>query len=115
MMFQMRAGAVGSDRVITCAAPNEYVEIGLEGQIEACCRAQGVSLGRVVSVDDFARTQFGANDIAIHRLLQRGATMPSVWQPISSILGPRDCKRNSSRRHCARAAPCIARAIAGIR
>ena len=76
MMFPMRAGTAGSDRVITCAAPNEYVEIGLEGQIGACCRAQDVSLGRAVSVDDFARTRFGTNDIAIRRLLQRGATKP---------------------------------------
>jgi hypothetical protein len=76
MMLPMRAGTAGSDRVITCAAPNEYVEIGLEGQIGACCRAQGVSLGRAVSVDDFARTRFSANYIAIRRLLQRGATMP---------------------------------------
>ncbi|MCA3775319.1 MAG: radical SAM protein [Cutibacterium sp.] len=76
MMFPTQAGTAGSDRLMTCAAPNEYVEIGLDGQIGACCRAQDVSLGRAVSVDDFARAWFGANYTAIRRSLQRGATMP---------------------------------------
>jgi hypothetical protein len=84
MMFPMQAGTAGWDRVMTCAAPNEYVKIGLEGQIGACCRAQDVSLGRAVSVDEFARAWFGANYIAIRRSLQRSATMP---HPLPSCAG----------------------------
>jgi MoaA/NifB/PqqE/SkfB family radical SAM enzyme len=84
VMFPMEAGRSGADRLMTCAAPSEYVEIGLEGQIGACCRAQDVSLGRAVSVDDFARAWFGANYTAIRRSLQRGATMP---YPLPNCVG----------------------------
>jgi hypothetical protein len=48
------------------------VEIGLEGQIAACCRSQDVPLGYATSVESFGDAWFGANYARIRRSLQRG-------------------------------------------
>jgi hypothetical protein len=61
---------------MTCAAPNEYVEISLDGQISACCRSQDVQLGYATSVDQFSDVWFGKNYANIRRSLRRGETGP---------------------------------------
>jgi hypothetical protein len=77
-MFPMEAKRVGGDPTMTCAAPDEYVEIGLDGQIGACCRAQDVPLGYATSLSQFADAWLGANYGRLRRSLRRGATGPYV-------------------------------------
>jgi MoaA/NifB/PqqE/SkfB family radical SAM enzyme len=62
--------------IYTCTSPIEYVEIGLEGQIAACCRAQDVTLGYATSVERFADAWLGPNYDRIRRSLRRDATGP---------------------------------------
>ncbi len=71
-MYPMEAGRK-SDPVKICAAPDHYVEIGLDGQIGACCRAQDVSLGYAASPEAFARAWFGHNYRIIRDSLRRDA------------------------------------------
>lgn len=61
------------DPMVTCTAPRDYIEIGLEGQISACCRAQDVALGRATSVESFADAWLGSNYAGIRQSLRRGA------------------------------------------
>ena len=77
-MFPMEARRVGGDPIMTCAAPDEYVEIGLDGQIGACCRSQDVPLGHATSLPKFAEAWLGANYGKLRRSLQRGAAGPYV-------------------------------------
>ncbi|MCP5143954.1 MAG: radical SAM protein [Gammaproteobacteria bacterium] len=72
VMFPTRAGESGADPLVTCAAPDEYVEIGLEGQIGVCCRSQDVALGHATSIEEFAAVWLGANYDLIRRSLKRG-------------------------------------------
>jgi molybdenum cofactor biosynthesis enzyme MoaA len=65
-----------SDPATICVAPEHYVEIGLDGQIAACCRAQDVTLGFATSPQAFAKAWFGSNYRAIRASLQRNATEP---------------------------------------
>lgn len=78
MMFPVEAKRAGGDRFMTCAAPDEYVEVGLDGQIGACCRAQDVPLGYGTSLDHFARSWLGANYKSLRQSLERGAAGPYV-------------------------------------
>ena len=73
-MFPAPANLPGADPLVTCAAPNKYVEIGLEGQIGVCCRAQEIALGYATSVEKFADAWFGRNYELIRQSLRRGAT-----------------------------------------
>jgi MoaA/NifB/PqqE/SkfB family radical SAM enzyme len=75
-MFPMERNRSGSDTFMTCAAPAEYVEISLDGQVSACCRSQDVSLGYATSVGDFSDVWFGKNYTNIRRSLRRGETKP---------------------------------------
>jgi MoaA/NifB/PqqE/SkfB family radical SAM enzyme len=65
-----------ADPATICVAPEHYVEIGLDGQIAACCRAQDVTLGFATSPESFAKAWFGNNYRAIRASLQRDATGP---------------------------------------
>jgi len=65
-----------ADPATICVAPNHYVEIGLDGQISACCRAQDATLGYATSPEAFAKAWFGTNYRAIRASLQRDATGP---------------------------------------
>lgn len=66
----------GADPFLSCTAPRDYIEIGLEGQIGACCRAQDVPLGYATSVESFADAWLGANYRKIRESLARGAGGP---------------------------------------
>ncbi|MBV8755457.1 MAG: radical SAM protein [Hyphomicrobiales bacterium] len=74
VMFPIALGRFGADPFMTCAAPNEYVEISLDGKVSVCCRSQDVSLGYATSVDDFAKVWLGQNYGNIRRSLVRGQT-----------------------------------------
>jgi MoaA/NifB/PqqE/SkfB family radical SAM enzyme len=63
-----------ADPTLTCAAPRDYVEIGLEGQISVCCRSQDVPLGYATSVESFSDTWLGLNLEKIRHSLARGAS-----------------------------------------
>lgn len=65
-----------ADPLLSCTAPRDYVEIGLEGQIAACCRSQDVPLGYATSVESFADAWLGINYNKIRASLGRDATGP---------------------------------------
>jgi MoaA/NifB/PqqE/SkfB family radical SAM enzyme len=64
------------DPLYICTAPLTYVEIGLEGQINTCCRAQDVPLGYATSVEGFADAWLGKNYDRIRTSLKRGQSGP---------------------------------------
>jgi hypothetical protein len=72
-MFPMEGDLDGADPAYICLAPLRYVEIGLDGQIAACCRAQDVALGYATSVERFADAWLGSNYRKIRSSLQRDA------------------------------------------
>lgn len=74
MMFPRSPEAYRADPLRICVAPNYYVEIGLDGQMSACCRAQDVVLGYATSVTDFADAWFGDNYASIRASLRRDAS-----------------------------------------
>jgi hypothetical protein len=63
----------GANRTKICSAPDVYVEIGIDGQISTCCRAQDVALGYATSVEEFANVWLGENYQKIRRSLDRRA------------------------------------------
>jgi MoaA/NifB/PqqE/SkfB family radical SAM enzyme len=63
-----------ADPFLTCTAPRDYVEIGLEGQISACCRSQDVPLGYATTVEAFGDTWLGSNLEKIRHSLARRAS-----------------------------------------
>ncbi len=63
-----------SDPTYICTSPVSYVEIGLDGEMGACCRAQDVPLGHATSVERFAETWFGANYARLRKSLKRAHT-----------------------------------------
>jgi MoaA/NifB/PqqE/SkfB family radical SAM enzyme len=76
MMAPMERTMQYADPAAICVAPDHYVEIGLEGQISTCCRAQDVPLGFATSPQAFAKAWFGPNYRAIRSSLRRDATGP---------------------------------------
>src|SRR5262249_38827413 len=76
VMFPTAAGQPGASVASICVAPDEYVEISLDGELSACCRSQDVKLGRATSVDDFADAWFGRNYALIRGSLRRDASGP---------------------------------------
>jgi len=64
------------DPVFLCMAPQRYVEIGLDGEVGACCRAQDVPLGFATSAERFADVWLGPNYARLRRSLRRDATGP---------------------------------------
>jgi MoaA/NifB/PqqE/SkfB family radical SAM enzyme len=71
--YPTESGTESSDPDHVCTAPNSYVEIGLEGQISACCRSQEIALGYATSVERFADTWFGDNYARVRSSLKRTA------------------------------------------
>jgi MoaA/NifB/PqqE/SkfB family radical SAM enzyme len=86
VMFPVRRNGSGADYFMTCAAPNEYAEISLDGQVSACCRSQDVSLGYATSPEQFADVWFGTNYGRIRRSLRRGETGPYPLPNCSSCV-----------------------------
>ncbi len=74
--YPIDADQPGADRHFTCTAPNSYAEIGLDGQLSACCRSQESPIGYATSVESFADAWFGTSYRRIRHSLRRGATGP---------------------------------------
>jgi MoaA/NifB/PqqE/SkfB family radical SAM enzyme len=74
--YPMDIDMAGANPTKICSAPDVYVEIGIDGQISTCCRAQDVALGYATSVEEFADVWFGKNYQKIRRSLDRGASGP---------------------------------------
>src|SRR5919106_1473547 len=74
--YPMDIDMPGANRTKICSSPDRYVEIGIDGQISACCRAQDVTLGYATSVEEFADVWFGKNYEKIRRSLDRDAFGP---------------------------------------
>jgi hypothetical protein len=74
--YPMDIDLAGSNPTKICSAPDLYVEIGIDGQISTCCRAQDVALGYATSVEEFADVWFGKNYEKIRRSLDRDASGP---------------------------------------
>lgn len=73
VMAPMEASERTADPASICVAPDHYIEIGLEGQIASCCRAQDVTLGFATSPQAFAQAWLGDNYRRIRSSLQRHA------------------------------------------
>lgn len=73
-VMPIEAGAPGGDLKYSCVAPLDYVEIGLEGQMGVCCRAQDVLMGYATSVESFAEAWLGRNYDLVRGSLRRSAT-----------------------------------------
>lgn len=71
MTFPIEGSHPGHEPNYSCASPNEYIEVGLFGQMSACCRAQDVNLGYATSVEEFAKAWFGYNYKIIRESLLR--------------------------------------------
>jgi MoaA/NifB/PqqE/SkfB family radical SAM enzyme len=74
--YPMDIDMAGANRTKICSAPDVYVEIGIDGQISTCCRAQDVALGYATSVEEFANVWLGENYQKIRRSLDRDARDP---------------------------------------
>jgi MoaA/NifB/PqqE/SkfB family radical SAM enzyme len=72
--FPLEDDSPDRDGFYLCMSPQDYVEIGLDGQISACCRAQEVALGYATSVEAFADAWLGTNYDRLRRSLERGAS-----------------------------------------
>lgn len=75
-MFPTAVEAKGADPLWTCSAPRRTMDIGLDAQIGACCRAQDVVLGYASSVSAFADAWLGPDYARIRESLDRSADMP---------------------------------------
>lgn len=75
-MFPIDSNHHGADPTMLCVVPNYYVEVGLEGQIHVCCRAQDIALGNASSVEQFAKVWLGRNYQKIRASLRRDAQSP---------------------------------------
>ena len=110
MMAPMEQEMTVADPVAICAAPDHYVEIGLDGQISACCRAQDVPLGFATSPEAFAKAWFGNNYQRDSRLVAtRCERLPSRYRIA------RAASRHSPLKACAGAGPSITRCRRGTR
>jgi len=74
--YPMDPDLTSASPVQMCSAPERYVEIGIDGQISPCCRAQDVALGYATSVEEFANVWFGKNYEKIRRSLDRSTRGP---------------------------------------
>jgi MoaA/NifB/PqqE/SkfB family radical SAM enzyme len=75
-MFPTTIGTADADPLWTCNAPRRTVDIGLDAQIAACCRAQDVVLGYASSVTEFADAWLGPDYARLRASLDRDADMP---------------------------------------
>lgn len=81
-----------------CPAPWQHVEIGLGGEVYACCRAQTTALGRADTPEALCRTWFGPDYQALRRSLRRDRLRADVLpacQPCLHAFGvpPRQPRR----------------------
>lgn len=73
MQYPLVAGHESSDPEYLCPVPSQYIEIGLDGQINVCCRSQDIPMGFATSNEKFADAWFGKNYELLRHSLLRGA------------------------------------------
>jgi MoaA/NifB/PqqE/SkfB family radical SAM enzyme len=106
--YPIDADQPGADRHFICTAPNSYAEIGLDGQLSACCRSQESPIGFATSVESFADAWFGQNYQRIRRSLRRGAAGPYPLpdcETCMNFFAPEAAGNRSAVRYDAQAAP----------
>ncbi|CAO3441357.1 radical SAM protein [Azospirillum endophyticum] len=59
-----------------CMSPFRFLDVGMAGQIAACCRSQGAPLGVATSVEEFAGAWLGPNYRMLRESLSRGDQGP---------------------------------------
>lgn len=69
-------GQAGCHPEYLCTNPIQYVEVGFDGDISACCRSQPAKLGFATSVEEFAACWFGYEYRAIRKSLMHGSHFP---------------------------------------
>lgn len=67
--YPLFPGQAGCHPEYLCPTPSQYVEIGLDGDISACCRSQQSKLGYATSVEQFAAAWLGYEYRAIRKSL----------------------------------------------
>lgn len=68
----------GAHAVYSCMAPLQYVEIGLDGEVYACCRTQRTVLGFATDTDEFLNTWLGARYQRLRQSLRHDELKPFV-------------------------------------
>jgi MoaA/NifB/PqqE/SkfB family radical SAM enzyme len=100
--YPMDIDMAGANRTKICSAPDRYVEIGIDGQISTCCRAQDVALGYAISVEEFADVWFGKNYEKIRRSLDRDASGPLPLpncEPCLRFFAPREASKRTALKY----------------
>jgi MoaA/NifB/PqqE/SkfB family radical SAM enzyme len=100
--YPMDMDMAGANPAKICSAPDLYVEIGIDGQVSACCRAQDVALGYATSVEEFADVWFGKNYQKIRRSLYRDASGPLPLpncEPCLKFFAPNEASKRSALKY----------------
>ena len=100
--YPMDLDMAGANRTKICSAPDRYVEIGIDGQISTCCRAQDVALGYATSVEEFADVWFGENYERIRRSLDRNASGPLPLpncEPCLKFFAPKEASKRAALKY----------------
>jgi MoaA/NifB/PqqE/SkfB family radical SAM enzyme len=100
--YPMDLDIPGANRTKICSAPDRYVEIGIDGQISTCCRAQDVALGYATSVEEFADVWLGENYQKIRDSLERDAGGPLPLpncEPCLRFFAPREASKREALKY----------------
>jgi MoaA/NifB/PqqE/SkfB family radical SAM enzyme len=100
--YPMDVDMAGAHPTRICSAPDLYVEIGIDGQISTCCRAQDVVLGYATSVEEFAEVWFGKNYQKIRRSLDRDTSGPLPLlncEPCLRFYAPKEASHRKSLKY----------------
>jgi MoaA/NifB/PqqE/SkfB family radical SAM enzyme len=100
--YPMDIDLAGSNPRKICSAPDLYVEIGIDGQISTCCRAQDVALGYATSVEEFADVWFGKNYEKIRRSLDRHTSGPLPLpncEPCLKFFAPKEASKRAALKY----------------
>ncbi|PWC40453.1 hypothetical protein TSO352_01085 [Azospirillum sp. TSO35-2] len=76
--YPILSGRPDAHPVYACMAPLQYVDIGLDGEIYACCRTQRTVLGFATSLDAFLETWCGKRYESLRRSLRHDGLNPVV-------------------------------------
>jgi MoaA/NifB/PqqE/SkfB family radical SAM enzyme len=100
--YPMDIDMAGANRTKICSSPDRYVEIGIDGQISTCCRAQDVALGYATSVEEFADVWLGKNYEKIRRSLDRDSRDPLSLpncEPCLKFFAPKEASHRQALKY----------------